>query len=93
MRTPEGNFSVQQIQNASTWAHDFRDGKGSIPNAYGPFFIRLRTGPWKGIGIHGTHNPNSIGTNATEGCIRLNNSDLLEFKGMIAVGTEVTIYP
>ncbi|MBR1487120.1 MAG: L,D-transpeptidase, partial [Synergistaceae bacterium] len=30
--------------------------------------------------IHGTHDPNSIGTNVTEGCIRLNNADIAELK-------------
>jgi lipoprotein-anchoring transpeptidase ErfK/SrfK len=93
MRTPEGDFTVQQIQNASSWTHDFHDGKGAIKNAYGPLFIRLKTEPWKGIGIHGTHDPASIGTNATEGCIRLNNDDLLEFRKLIAVGAKVVISP
>jgi len=93
MKTPEGTFAVQQIQNASSWTHDFRDGKGETPNAYGPIFIRLKTSQWTGIGIHGTHDPASIGTDVTEGCIRLENDDLLEFKEMIAVGTKVFINP
>ena len=68
-----------QIQNASYWTHDFRDGKGEIKGAYGPWFIRLKT-PWRGIGIHGTHDPRSIGKNATEGCIRLRNEELKDLK-------------
>ncbi|MDR2780756.1 MAG: L,D-transpeptidase, partial [Synergistaceae bacterium] len=43
MRTPEGTFPIVQIQNASGWTHDFRDGKGEIKGAYGPYFIRLGT--------------------------------------------------
>ena len=78
MKTPEGLFSVQQIQDASAWTHDFGDGKGEIRGAYGSHFIRLKTPGHRGIGIHGTHDPASIGTRATEGCVRLNNSDLLE---------------
>ena len=78
-RTPEGVFKVLQIQNASYWTHDFRDGKGEIKGAYGPWFIRLKT-PWRGIGIHGTHDPRSIGKNATEGCIRLRNEELKDLK-------------
>lgn len=93
MRTPEGAFPVQRIENASKWTHDFRDGKGAIDNAYGPLFIRLKADPWKGIGIHGTHDPKSIGTDVTEGCIRLDNNDLLEFRELIAVGTKVLITP
>lgn len=90
-RTPEGNFSVQSIQSAQGWSHDFHDGKGVIPNAYGPWFIRLKTG-WSGIGIHGTHDPDSIGKNVTEGCIRLKNENLRTLKEKyIRVGVKVVI--
>lgn len=78
-RTPNGIFTVQSIENSSGWTHDFRDGKGIIRGAYGPWFIRLRTG-WKGIGIHGTHDPDSRGTMVSEGCIRMLNSELEELK-------------
>lgn len=90
-RTPEGDFEVQQVQNASSWTHDFGDGKGVIQGAYGPWFIRLRT-PWSGIGIHGTHDPSSIGKDITEGCIRLHNNDLMELKSTyIKSGMKVVI--
>ena len=92
MKTPEGLFSVQQIQDASAWTHDFGDGKGEIRGAYGSHFIRLKTPGHRGIGIHGTHDPASIGTRATEGCVRLNNSDLLELvKKYVYVGMPVVI--
>jgi len=55
MKTPEGLFSVQQIQDASAWTHDFGDGKGEIRGAYGSHFIRLKTPGHRGIGIHGIH--------------------------------------
>ena len=74
MKTPEGVFSISEIVDASCWTHDFGDGKGEIAGAYGPFFIRLETPGHKGIGIHGTHKPESIGTRDTEGCIRLHLS-------------------
>ena len=93
MKTPEGLFKVQNIQDASFWTHDFKDGKGQIAGAYGPRFIRLKTPPWTGIGIHGTHDPSSIGTKATEGCIRLNNDDLLDLLKKIKIGTPVEIRP
>lgn len=90
-KTPEGEFSIQQIQSASSWEHDFGDGKGSIKGAYGNWFIRLKTPPHTGIGIHGTHDPNSIGTRASEGCIRLNNADLDKLKPLVKVGMPVII--
>ncbi len=91
MKTPEGDFNVQQIQPASTWTHDFGDGKGVIEGCYGNWFIRLKTPPHKGIGIHGTHDPASIGTRATEGCIRLRNDDLDSLKPLVRIGMAVRI--
>ncbi len=79
-RTPVGDFRVVSIEDASKWKHDFGDGKGKIAGAYGPWFIRLDAGGWKGIGIHGTHDPDSRGTMATEGCIRLSNEEISDLR-------------
>lgn len=46
-----------------------------------------------GIGIHGTHLNDVIGTRASHGCIRLKNEDLLDLKQYIAPGTLVSILP
>jgi lipoprotein-anchoring transpeptidase ErfK/SrfK len=92
-RTPEGEFSITSIEDSRRWTHDFGDGKGPVKGAYGPWFIRLSTPNWKGIGIHGTHDPASVGTAATEGCIRLKNPDLIRLVARIAPGTRVTILP
>ncbi len=93
LKTPEGLFHVTEIEKASSWVHDFGDGKGEIPGAYGPFFIRLEVPGQKGIGIHGTHKPESIGTRDTEGCIRLNNEDLLKLVKQTHIGMAVLITP
>jgi len=98
-RTPEGDFSISQIQDSHGWSFDFRDGKGPIRGAYGPWFFRLDTSAkrtrsgkaWTGIAIHGTHDPSSVGTNASEGCVRMNNGDLQALKRIVRVGTAVTI--
>ena len=92
-RTPEGDFAVSSIEDSRKWTHDFGDGKGPVKGAYGPWFIRLATPGWKGIGIHGTHDPASIGTAATEGCIRLRNPDLVRLVARISVGTPVQVLP
>lgn len=91
MKTPEGMFFVQSIEDASERTHDFGDGLGEIQGAYGPYFIRLDTPGNKGIGIHGTHDPLSIGTRATEGCIRLNNNDLVELVNVVRPGMMVLV--
>ena len=93
MRTPEGLFHITEIQKASNWTHDFGDGNGEIQGAYGPFFIRLEVPGHKGIGIHGTHKPESIGTRDTEGCIRLYNENLEELVKHIHIGMLVIITP
>ena len=90
-RTPTGNFKIVSIENASGWSHDFRDGKGKIKGAYGPWFLRLDAKGWKGIGIHGTHDPDSRGTMATEGCIRLSNEDIAELRQYAYKNMPVTI--
>lgn len=92
-KTPEGSFTISKIQNSNKWKHDFKDGKGLRKNAYGPLFIRLKAKNWKGIGIHGTCFPESIGTRDTEGCIRLRNEDLLSLRNYIYVGMRVIILP
>lgn len=88
-------FVVEDIYYAGDWTHDFGDGNGEIAGAYGPWFISLNTG-WDGIGIHGTHAPESIGSNASEGCIRMYNQDVAELKEIICqhdggIGVNVVI--
>lgn len=93
LRTPEGVFHIESIQDASGWSHDFKDGKGAIEGAYGPWFIRLNCPGHSGIGIHGTHDPNSIGKRCTEGCIRMLNEKLEELKMKVHPGMVVIIRP
>lgn len=92
-KTPEGTFKITQLLNARGLSHDFGDGKGPIRNAYGPWFLRLGVPGYIDIGIHGTHLPESIGTRATEGCIRLANEDITDLKQRVHVGTPVIILP
>lgn len=96
MKTPECTFdhpfSITQIVPASSWVHDFGDGRGSIL-AYGNWFMRLKTPGFSGIGIHGsTNNEESVPGRGSEGCIRLHNGDLDELKDSYAfVGMKVII--
>lgn len=90
-RTPEGKFLVSSIEDSKHWTHDFLDGTGPRPYAYGPYFIRLKTQGWSGIGIHGTCFPETIGTRSSEGCVRLKNDDLSDLIRYVNIGTEVII--
>ena len=44
-----------------------------------------------GYGIHGTTQPDSIGKQATAGCVRMLNSEAEELYDLLPIGTEVTI--
>jgi lipoprotein-anchoring transpeptidase ErfK/SrfK len=96
MRTPESPagkpFKITMIQDASTWRHDFKDGRGNIL-AYGHWFLRLETPGHSGIGIHGsTNNESSVPGRASEGCIRLRDADIITLKEKYAyVGMPVII--
>lgn len=92
-KTPEGIFHISEIEESSSWGHDFKDGNGKVAGAYGPWFLRLEVPGHKGIGIHGTHKPASIGTRDTEGCIRLANKDIAELRKVVSVGMVVIILP
>lgn len=91
MKTPEGTFAICSIEDSSNWKHDFNDGKGLRKGAYGPFFFRLKVPGFNGIGIHGTCKPESIGTRDSEGCIRLNNADLMILRQYVYINMSVII--
>lgn len=44
-------------------------------------------------GIHGTDEPDSIGTHASGGCVRLRNEDIVALYELVRVGTTVEIVP
>jgi lipoprotein-anchoring transpeptidase ErfK/SrfK len=46
----------------------------------------------KGIGIHGTDNPQTIGRSASQGCIRLANWDAIRLAGEVTTGMTVEIF-
>ena len=94
LKTPEGVFPVESIEEAKHWKYDFEnDGKGPIDGAYGPWFIRLKVKDAKGIGIHGTHENETIGQRVSHGCVRMKNEDLGVLVNLISPGIEVLINP
>lgn len=59
----------------------------------GPYGTRWLGLSAKGYGIHGTNNPASIGTAASNGCIRMYNEDIEALFDITSVGTPVRILP
>ncbi len=48
------------------------------PNGLGAAWIGLSGNGTSGLGIHGTNDPTSIGTFASDGCVRMRNADILK---------------
>ena len=90
-KTPEGLFPITELLKSDYISHDFKDGKGEIPGAYGPYLLRLGVPGYIDIGIHGTHDPGSMLKRVTEGCIRLRNEDILKIVPIVRIGTIVII--
>lgn len=59
----------------------------------GPYGTRWLGLSERGYGIHGTNDPSSIGTAASNGCIRMYNEDIEALFDITVVGTPVRILP
>jgi lipoprotein-anchoring transpeptidase ErfK/SrfK len=81
-KTPEGIFTVYAIHDASDWDYDFNDGRGKIKGSYGKYFIRFKE--HYHIGIHGTHLPETLGSRASDGCVRMHNEGIEKIVPLIS---------
>ena len=59
----------------------------------GPYGTRWLGLSAKGYGIHGTNDPQSIGSAASNGCVRMYNEDIEALFDITPVGTTVRILP
>ena len=87
--TPVGNFKIVNKLTNPTW---FKAG-AIVPPASPENILGTR---WLGIdvpgyGIHGTTDPLSLGKQATQGCVRMSNTEVEELYAIVPLGTEVTI--
>ena len=57
---------------------------------FGGYWLGLNA-PWDTFGIHGTSNPGSIGTMASNGCIRLFNNDIKDLFNRVDYNTSVIV--
>jgi lipoprotein-anchoring transpeptidase ErfK/SrfK len=99
--SPIGEWKVRGITKMPTFRYDkemLKHGQRSgnfymLPpgprNPVGVMWIALNK---KGIGIHGTNDPGSIGHAASHGCIRLSNWDVVRLATKIKSGDSVSIH-
>lgn len=87
--TPVGNFKIINKLPEPTW---FKAGvviPGDSPNnILGSRWLGFDL---SGYGIHGTVDPQSLGKQVTQGCVRMSNSEVEELYTIVPTGTEVTI--
>ncbi len=96
-RTPVGTFEIDLKDFEPDW---WRPGKvvkfGDPENVLGTRWMSLLpTGETsktlKGYGIHGTWQPESIGTAASQGCVRMVNENVEELFDIVPLNTQVEI--
>jgi hypothetical protein len=86
--SPSGEFQItQRLENPGYYKPGVVIAPGS-GNPLGTRWIGLNV---KGFGIHGTNRPNSIGKNASHGCIRLRKHDIEDLFARVSVGDRVTL--
>ncbi len=95
-KTPVGSFLIKdKIPNPPWWRSDGKQIPfGDTNNVLGTRWMGLKYAddtPLAGYGIHGTWEPDTIGKQASAGCIRLLNSDVEELFALVPEGTPVTI--
>lgn len=89
-RTPVGEFTITDRIPQPTWWRP--DGKaipyGDPQNELGTHWLSLNI---RGYGLHGTWEPDTIGRQASAGCIRLLNEEIEELYSILPLGTAVSI--
>jgi len=87
--TPVGTFKIVNKLPNPTW---FKAGavvaSGSAENVLGTRWMGFDLA---GYGIHGTVEPQNLGKQVTQGCVRMLNSDVEELYTIVPSGTVVTI--
>lgn len=86
--SPDGEYQItQRLENPTYYKPGVVIGPGAA-NPLGPRWIGLNV---RGFGIHGTNRPDSIGKNASHGCIRLRNRDIEDLFARVKVGDHVSL--
>ncbi len=87
--TPVGTFKITDKLENPTW---FKSGAVKQPGA-ADNQLGSRWMGWdlEHYGIHGTIEPESIGKQATAGCVRMKNEDVEELYRLVPPGTPVTV--
>jgi lipoprotein-anchoring transpeptidase ErfK/SrfK len=93
--TPVGRYTVveRHLHPTYTPTHGGATVAAGPDNPLGPAKVRLAdsSGHWTNIEMHGTNNDNSIGNNASHGCVRHHNRAIAQMYPFLRIGTPVYI--
>ena len=97
--TPAAKFTVGGKNPKPAWWPPSEvkvSGKVPVPygdpqNPLGEWWIALDHDLHHGIGVHGTNDPGSIGSKASNGCIRMLNPEVVDVAAVAYKGMSVTI--
>jgi lipoprotein-anchoring transpeptidase ErfK/SrfK len=94
--TPVGEFFVEEKRYLPTWGNPAPNGWGAnMPLTIGPGPnnpLGVRALNWSGGGairFHGTARLHELGRDASKGCIRLSNADVIELYDLVDVGATI----
>lgn len=92
-QTPVGTFTVVNKEVNPIWIKPVKEGEEIVVIASGPEnplgYRWIEFAPL--YGVHGTNRPDSIGGYVSNGCVRMNESDVEELYAIVPVGTPVSI--
>jgi lipoprotein-anchoring transpeptidase ErfK/SrfK len=93
--TPTGLFEVTELRYEPTWINPSPDGWGKDmpemipPGPNNPLGVRAINWSAPAIRFHGTSATYSLGYNASHGCVRMANEDVIELYDLVEVGTPI----
>jgi hypothetical protein len=93
--TPTGLYSVTEKRYMPTWVNPAPDTWGASmpvsipPGPDNPLGLRALNWSAPAIRFHGTSALYSLGFNASHGCVRMSNEDVIQLYDMIDVGTPI----
>ncbi len=96
-KTPAGRFVAGARNPKPAWWPPPESGvKGPVKygdpaNPLGEWWIALEHDLYHGLGIHGTNDPGSIGSKASNGCVRMRNEEVGEIAAIAWKGMVVTV--
>jgi lipoprotein-anchoring transpeptidase ErfK/SrfK len=97
LETPAGRYTIQNKQINPAWSVPNSPWAGSLAGSVIPGgapnnpLIARWMGVADGVGVHGTNDRGSMGSNASHGCIRMLPEDVIKLYDQVPLGTPIFI--